>query len=321
MSALALRRLEVTFATPDGALPAVRGIDLEIAPGARLGVVGESGAGKSQAFLAVMGLLAANGRAAGEAWFEGANLLALDEAALNRFRGRRLAMVFQDPMTALNPYLRIGTQMSEVLTVYQGMSEAEARAAARRMLERVHMADARRRLDLYPHELSGGMRQRVLVAMAALAAPALLIADEPTTALDVTVQAEVLGLFRELVAGSAMSLVLITHDLGVVAGLCDRLAVMYAGRIVEAAPTARLLAAPRHPYSEALLAAVPSLESPAGALKAIPGQPPNPLRLPSGCAFRDRCPHVMARCAEEVPDLRAVAPGWEAACHLIEAAP
>ena len=316
---LEIENLTVRFDTPDGEVPAVAGVDLDVQAGECLGVVGESGAGKSQIFLAAMGLLAANGRAGGSVRLDGRELLGRSDAELNRVRGSRMAMIFQDPMTALNPYLKVSRQMTEVLVLHQGLSERAARAAALAMMERVRIPDAKRRFDSYPHEFSGGMRQRVMIATALLCAPDLLIADEPTTALDVTVQAEILDLFRELRALSATAIVLVTHDLGVVAGLCDRLAVVYAGRVVESGSAAEVFRAPRHPYTRGLLEATPRLDDAgAGALATIPGQPPDPLRLPSGCAFRERCPLCEEVCAASRPEPRPVGEGHFAACHVAE---
>ena len=314
---LAIDGLNVRFATPDGEVPAVRDVGLAIEPGECLGIVGESGSGKTQAFLAVMGLLAANGRASGSVRFEGEELLGRDRASLDRIRGRRLAMVFQDPMTSLNPYLTVSRQMTEVLMVHQGRDESAARAETLRLLDRVGIPDAAQRFDHYPHADSGGMRQRAMLAMALLCRPALLIADEPTTALDVTVQAQILALLAELRRETNAAIVLITHDLGVIAGLADRVGVMYAGALVELGPAAGVFASPRHPYTRALLGSTVRLDRAGGDdLVAIEGQPPNPLRLPTGCAFHDRCPRTFARCSSERPALRTVAPARAAACHL-----
>ncbi|MGH6718993.1 MAG: ABC transporter ATP-binding protein, partial [Alphaproteobacteria bacterium] len=246
---LDIRGLDVRFATPDGDVAAVSDLDFAITDGETVGVVGESGSGKSQLFLAVLGLLARNGRARGSARFRGQELIGLAADDLRPLRGRHLAMIFQDPMTALNPHLTIGRQLSEVLVVHHGMAERGARDRAAAMLERVRIADAARCLGMYPHEFSGGMRQRAMIAMALLGEPDVLIADEPTTALDVTVQAQILELLRELTATLKGATVLITHDLGVVAGLCDRVVVMYAGRVVEDGPVDAVFRAPLHPYT------------------------------------------------------------------------
>jgi len=302
---LELEGLTVRFATPEGEVSAVNELDLVIGPSERVAVVGESGSGKSQAFLATLGLLARNGTAGGAVRFHGEPILGLKPDALNEFRGARLAMVFQDPMTCLTPHLTVGRQLTEVLSLHQGMNQAAARARAIEVLEQVRIPEAAKRMDQYPHELSGGMRQRVMIAMALLCEPELLIADEPTTALDVTVQAQILGLFQELCAERSMGLILITHDLGIVAGLCERVVVMYAGRIVEEGPVRALFHEPAHPYTAGLLRSTPQLDQAYGeALETIPGQPPNLQALPTGCAFRDRCRRAVARCATEWPALQ-----------------
>jgi oligopeptide transport system ATP-binding protein len=308
--------LSVRFATPEGEVAAVSDVSFTIDERESVGVVGESGSGKTQAFLAIMGLLAANGRCAGSARFRGRELLGLPRRELDRIRGVRLAMIFQDPMTSLNPYLRISRQMTEVLIEHRGMGEADARAASLRLLDQVGIPDARRRVDLYPHEFSGGMRQRVMIAIALLCQPDLLIADEPTTALDVTVQAQILELLHDLRREFGMAIVLITHDLGVVAGLCERVMVMYAGRIVEQGPIEPIFEDPRHPYTLGLLRSMPRLdEQRIAELSAIPGQPPNLQALPPGCAFRDRCPYAFERCLLR-PELLEFDRGRAKACHL-----
>jgi oligopeptide transport system ATP-binding protein len=244
-------------------------------------------------------------------------MLGLRASELNRIRGVRLAMIFQDPMTSLNPYLRISRQMTEVLIEHEGVSEREARRRALELLDLVGIPAASRRIDLYPHEFSGGMRQRVMIAIALLCRPALLIADEPTTALDVTVQAQILELLRELQREIGMAIVLITHDLGVVAGLCERVLVMYAGRIVEDGPVLPIFADPQHPYTRGLLGSMPRLDqASAQELTTIPGQPPDLQALPAGCAFRDRCGFAFERCRSERPRLRAFATARRKACHL-----
>ena len=314
---LEVEGLTTRFETPDGSVLAANGLSFAVGARETVGVVGESGSGKTQAFLAIMGLLARNGRASGSVRFAGREILNLPARALNDVRGVRLSMVFQDPMTSLNPYLKISRQMTEVLIEHKGLGAAEARARSLAMLDRVGIPDAPRRIDLYPHEFSGGMRQRVMIAMALLCEPDLLIADEPTTALDVTVQAQILELLRELQRTLGMAIVLITHDLGVVAGLAERVLVMYAGRIVEEAPAEALFEAPQHPYSLSLLRSMPRLDvARAGELPAIPGQPPNLQALPPGCEFNDRCPFAFERCPREWPVLRALAPGRRKACHL-----
>ncbi|MGE0121168.1 MAG: ABC transporter ATP-binding protein [Dongiaceae bacterium] len=315
--ALAVDTLETTFDTPDGTVKAVNKISFQVRPGESLGVVGESGSGKSQIFMSVMGLLAANGRATGSVRFHGEEILNLPPTQLNRIRGERMSMIFQDPMTSLNPYLTVHRQLTEVLVTHKGMSERDARTAAVAMLDRVQIPEAARRIDMYPHEFSGGMRQRVMIAMALLCQPELLIADEPTTALDVTVQAQILELIAELRRQSNMALILITHDMGVIAGLCDRVMVMYAGRVVEAAPVRELFHDPQHPYTAGLLRSMPRLDEVMhDRLTTISGQPPNLQRLPAGCAFRTRCDRRIEVCAAEVPPLRAIAEERSKACHL-----
>jgi oligopeptide transport system ATP-binding protein len=313
---LRVRDLNITYATAQGQRQAVRGVGFDLAAGETLGLVGESGSGKSQTALALPGLLPRAAQLRGSVRFDGAELLGRGEPELNRLRGRRIAMVFQDPMTSLNPHLSIGTQMAETLRWHQGWSRAAALAECARMLDAVRIANAPARLRQYPHEFSGGMRQRVLIAGALLCRPALLIADEPTTALDVTVQAEILDLLGELRRQMGLALLLISHDLDVVAGVCERVQVMYAGQVVEAGPAAQLLAAPRHPYTAALLAARPRLDAPPGTLlRSIPGQPPDPARLPAGCAFRPRCGYAAAIC-ETQPESTAGQGGGACACHF-----
>ncbi len=313
---LAVEHLTTRFATPDGEVAAVSDVSFEVDGGESVGVVGESGSGKTQAFLSVMGLLARNGRCTGSARFGGRELLGLPARQLNRVRGVKIAMIFQDPMTSLNPHLKIARQMTEVLTEHRGLGEQAARQRSLELLDRVGIPAARQRIDLYPHEFSGGMRQRVMIATALLCEPELLIADEPTTALDVTVQEQILELLQQLRRELGMAIVLITHDLGVVAGLADRVLVMYAGRIVEQGPVQAIFDDPGHPYTLGLLRSMPRLDAAtAGELVAIAGQPPNLQALPAGCAFRERCGFAFERCALR-PELRAFAPGRRKACHL-----
>jgi oligopeptide transport system ATP-binding protein len=315
---LAVDGLTTRFATPEGEVAAVSDVSFAIQPGESLGVVGESGSGKTQLFLSIMGLLAKNGSCAGSARFRGRELLGLPSRQLNDIRGVKLAMIFQDPMTSLNPFLRISRQMTEVLVEHRGMSEQDARRRSIELLDQVGIPAARGRFDLYPHEFSGGMRQRVMIAIALLCEPELLIADEPTTALDVTVQAQILELLLQLKRDLGMAIVLITHDLGVVAGLSDRVMVMYAGRIVEEGPVDAIFEAPQHPYTLGLLSSTPRLEEHVEALRTIPGQPPNLQALPPGCSYNDRCPFAFERCIAERPLLRRFAPGRLKACHLEE---
>lgn len=313
---LSIRDLAVRFATPDGVVPAVNDFSLELAPGECVGIVGESGAGKSQSFLAVMGLLAGNASVSGSARLGTTELLGNEREALNAVRGSKIAMIFQDPMTSLTPHLRVVDQIGESLIRHRGLSKAQARQRALELLRLVQVTDAERRLDQYPHELSGGMRQRVMIAIALACDPEVLIADEPTTALDVTIQAQILALLAQLKRERGMSMVLVTHDLGVVAGIADRVVVMYGGRIVERGTVKDILLAPQHPYTRALLASMPRIDEVGNApLQAIGGQPPNPRSLPSGCAFHPRCALAADRCANERPALNATA-GRAVACHF-----
>ena len=267
-----------------------------------------------------MGLLAKNGKATGTASFDGRNLLALERRELNRVRGSRIAMIFQDPMTSLNPYLRISRQMTEVLVLHKGLSRKAARDASIAALERVGIPSAAERFDRYPHEFSGGMRQRVMIAMALLCDPEVIIADEPTTALDVTIQAQILDLLRDLQRESNSAIVMITHDLGVVAGLCERVMVMYGGRAVETGTADEIFTSTRHPYTEGLLLSMPRPDRErAGALHAIPGQPPNLQHLPPGCAYAERCAYAEERCLAAPPPLYEVGPGRLSACYRAEA--
>ncbi len=317
---LAVDALRVSFPGGRHAPPvrAVDGVAFTVAHGETVCLVGESGCGKSLTALACLGLAPEPGaiEPGSRVVFEGTDLLALPEAQRRALRGNRLALVFQEPMTALNPVLTVGDQVAEVVRVHAKASRREAWARAVAMLERVGVGDAAARARQYPHELSGGLCQRVLIAMALVMGPALLIADEPTTALDVTIQAQVLDLLRTLRRETGMALLLITHDLGVVAEMADRVVVMYAGRVVEEGPVAALFAAPAHPYTRGLLAAMPRVDAPDAPLAAIPGAVPAPGRWPSGCAFRDRCAHAVALCATREPPLHVVAPGHRARCHL-----
>ncbi len=315
---LELDRLDVRFSTPEGVVEAVNGVSFAVEEGETLGIVGESGSGKSQIFMTVMGLLAANGRATGSARYRGRELIGMPARELNAIRGGRMAMIFQDPMTSLNPYLTVRRQLTEVLVQHKGMGEREATSAAVAMLDRVRSPEPEKRIHQYPHEFSGGMRQRVMNAMAMLCKPDLLIADEPTTALDVTIQAQIIELMKELRETSRTAIVLITHDLGVVAGLSDRVMVMYAGRVVETGSVRDIFYDPRHPYSRGLLTSMPRLdEERSEALETIAGQPPTLQRLPPGCTFRPRCPHAFERCESDLPPLGSIgAPGRMAACHL-----
>jgi oligopeptide transport system ATP-binding protein len=299
---LEVKDLNVGFDTPEGEVHAVNSLNFSIHPGDALAIVGESGSGKTQTVMAVMGLLAENGHARGQAIFKGNDLLQMGAAELNEHRGREIAMIFQDPMTSLNPYLRIDKQMIEVVMHHQGLNKTQARMHAVEMLRAVRIPDPERRILQYPHEFSGGMRQRVMVAMGLLCAPDLLIADEPTTALDVTVQEQISNLMGALRENSNTAIILITHDLGVVAGLCDRVLVMYAGEAVECGSVEQIYYDPKHPYTRGLLESVPRLDQAEDQdLNSIPGNPPNLLSLPAGCKFRDRCPEAHDACREKPP--------------------
>ena len=303
---LTVRNLSVTFATDEGDVQAVRGLSYEVRPGEILAIVGESGSGKSVSSLAVMGLLASNAKVEAQALdFEGQDLLSISKEQMRSLRGREIGMIFQDPVTALNPVITIGDQITEPLKLHLGMSEQQARERAQELLTLVGIPDAKARLDQYPHQFSGGMRQRVMIAIGLSCNPRLLIADEPTTALDVTIQAQILELMQDLCRRLGVALVIITHNLGIVARYADRVLVMYGGRMLECGPTATVLQQPRHLYTAGLLSSVPSLDSPLiGRLAAIEGTPPNPRRLPSGCAFAPRCPYSQPACQRE---LQAVA--------------
>ena len=313
---LSVDELSIRFAHRSGPFEAVAGASLRVEPNECLGVVGESGSGKTQLFLAAMGLLMGRAKISGSIRFQGGELLGAAAAAINRVRGSKLTMIFQDPMTSLTPHLRIGTQLAEVLVCHLRVSWREARSAAGRMLEQVRIPDPERRLNQYPYELSGGMRQRVMLAMSLLCQPDLLIADEPTTALDVTLQAQIMELLRAARGETGMALVLISHDLGVIAGLADRILVMYAGRIVENAAADELLRRPRHPYTAELLKCVPSLSGPRLArMPTLAGQPPQPGEVLQACAFAPRCPRAQDRCRVERPAL-AGASNRQVACHF-----
>ncbi len=312
---LEVRRLSVEFSTHEGVVRAVSEVDLDLAAGETLAVVGESGSGKSQMLLSILGLVAGNARVTGSARFKGEELISAHEKRLNQIRGSDIGFVFQDPMTSLNPYLSIGLQLTEPLRIHKGADRATAAAKAVEILKAVHITEPERRMRQYPHQLSGGMRQRAAIAMALICQPEILIADEPTTALDVTVQAQVLSLLREIREQFGIAVILVTHDLGVIAELADRVNVMYAGKIVEKGPVEDIFYRCRHPYTEALERSIPQFtEIRPARLEAISGNPPNPVRLPPGCAFHPRCPYRMEICDQVVPELESVAPNHAKAC-------
>jgi len=316
--------LRTFFRGDDTVVKAVDGVSFAVRRGETLGIVGESGSGKSVACLSALGLVPKPPawHPSGAIRYRGRDLLGLSERELGRLRGNRLAMIFQDPMTSLNPYLRVSRQLTEVLEVHKAAPPAAARRAAIAMLERVGISDAARRIDQYPHQFSGGMRQRVMIAMALLCEPEVLFADEPTTALDVTIQAQILELIAELQHSLGTAVVLVTHDLGVVAGTTDRVAVMYAGRIVEEGPTDEVFAAPAHPYTRGLLASLPRLEAVAAdPLVAIPGLPPDLGHLPPGCPFHPRCGLASDRCRGEYPPRVSLSAGHAASCWDTGATP
>jgi oligopeptide transport system ATP-binding protein len=316
MALLDVTDLSIGFHMPGRDIHVVSKVNFSLDEGKTLAIVGESGSGKTQTAFSLIGLLAKNGFASGSVTFEGQELLGIPEAELNKVRAEKIAMIFQDPMTSLNPYLRVGDQLVEVLVLHKAMSKREAQAEAVRMLDAVKLPDARNIFSRFPHECSGGMRQRIMIAMALLCRPKLLIADEPTTALDVTVQAQMLELFKSLTAEFGTALIIITHDLGVVAGLADRMMVMYAGRLVETGTVDELFYDPRHPYTLGLLNSTPNVEEKSERLNSISGAPPNLERLPRGCAFHPRCAFRFERCFAEVPALLDFGEGdRKKACH------
>jgi oligopeptide/dipeptide ABC transporter ATP-binding protein len=314
MKLLEVRGLRVRFSTRRGGFAAVDGVDLDVAAGETLCLVGESACGKSTACVALMRLLPPNATLEGSVVLDGRDLLALGEREMDEVRGRDVAMVFQDPMASLNPVHTIGGQIAEVLILHRGMSRDAAGKESRRLLDLVGIPDAGRRAGEYPHQLSGGMNQRASIAMALAGRPKLLIADEPTTALDVTIQAQILDLLRALRKEMGMALILVTHDLGVVAEMADRVAVMYAGRVIETAPVADVFASPRHPYTRGLLASIPRLDGPIGRLRTIEGGVPDPEAPDPGCRFAPRCAEAIERCRTTRPALASVALARASAC-------
>jgi peptide/nickel transport system ATP-binding protein/oligopeptide transport system ATP-binding protein len=309
--------LKTVFRTRDGAIHAVNGVSFEIAPGELLGVVGESGSGKSVTMMSLMGLLPSPPAeiAGGSILYQGREVRQMSDREMRELRGGEIGFVFQDPMTSLNPVFTVGFQLMEPIREHLGLSKAAARARAADLLKLVGIPDAENRLNDYPHQFSGGMRQRVMIAIALSCDPKVLIADEPTTALDVTIQAQILEIVRELRHKLGMGIIWITHDLGLVAGIADRVMVMYGGQVVEHGPVAELFAHPRHPYTQALLGTVPSVTgSRERRLKTIEGQPPIMTRAPTSCPFAPRCPHAFDRCRAENPVREIVGPGHDVAC-------
>jgi peptide/nickel transport system ATP-binding protein len=319
-----VRDLSTTIDTEDGPINAVDRVSWSVAPGEILGIVGESGSGKSVSCLSLIGLLPPRRTTvSGSVSFDGLDLLRCSEKELSAVRGGRIALIFQDPLTSLHPMMSVGAQLSEAVRLHRSVSKEAARVRALEMLTRVGIPDPERRLQAYPHELSGGMRQRVMIAMALINDPTLLIADEATTALDVTTQAQILDLLRELCARGNSAVILITHDLGVVAEICDRVLVMYAGRVIEQGTVEAILERPSHPYTWGLLASMPSVDPAAARSRVIPGAPPSLLAPPPGCRFHPRCSYATDRCRAEVPVARPAPdgdPGHLAACHLEDAA-
>ena len=316
---LEVKNLETRFFTQDGIVHAVNGISYELEKGETLAIVGESGSGKSVSVLSILRLIPhPPGRiTGGEVWFEGKDLLKMSDSEIRHIRGNKIAMIFQDPMTSLNPVLTIGFQVMEALQIHMGMDKQQAMERTIELLQMVGIPDAEKRLKDYPHQFSGGMRQRVMIAMGLACNPQILIADEPTTALDVTIQAQIVDLVKKLQKEIGMSVIWITHDLGVVAGIADKVIVMYAGSIVEEAPVKELYGNPRHPYTLGLLKSIPRMDRPRKEkLTPIKGLPPNLIDMPPGCPFAPRCEYRVERCLHEKPELREVGPNHRTACWI-----
>lgn len=318
---LEVHQLKTSFKTEEGIIPSVRGVSFTVNRGETFAIVGESGSGKSVTSLSIMGLVREPGKVEGEIQFEGQNLLELSKKAMRKLRGNEISMIFQEPMSSLNPVFKIGNQIREVIVQHRKVSKAEAHKLAIEMLERVGIPDAAKVAGNYPHQLSGGMRQRVMIAMALACRPKLLIADEPTTALDVTIQAQILKLIAELSEQENTGIILITHDLGVVAEMADRVAVMYAGEVVEEASVFDLFEKPGHPYTLGLLGSLPRLTEQRDRLDSIPGTVPNMLNMPEGCPFHPRCPYAEERCKRERPELRLKESDHRVRCLRMEEIP
>ena len=319
MPLLSVRNLTTRFFRPDGIVKAVEDVSFDLEKGETLGIVGESGSGKSVTVLSLLRLLKSNGRIVkGEAIFEGRDLISLDKESLRKIRGHEIAMIFQDPMTSLNPSYKIGRQLIEPALWHNLLDEKQATENAASMLEKVGIPESRKRLDDYPFQFSGGMRQRVMIAMSLTCRPKLLIADEPTTALDVTVRSQILNLLQDMKSEFGMAVIMITHDFAIATNFCDRIIVMYAGRVVESAKTEVFVSNPSHPYSRGLLNSTLEIDSLDKPIKPIPGNPPNMISPPSGCAFHPRCELAIDLCKDKVPELLEVESGHCVACHLVK---
>jgi len=316
---LDVRNLNVSFHTDDGYFKAVDNVSLQVKRGEIVGLVGESGCGKSVASLSILKLIPSppGQIESGRIYFNGHDLLEMNAVELRRIRGKAISMIFQEPLAALSPLQRIGRQLAEAVKLHNNISKNEAWSLAEEWLAKVNIPDVKERMFAYPYQLSGGMQQRVMIAMAMMLEPDLIIADEPTTALDVTIQARIFALIKEMRLEKT-SILLITHDMGVIWQMCDRVVVMYASRIAEEASKDDIFAAPAHPYTRGLLNSIPKLTAHSGRLEAIPGQVPSPFNYPSGCHFRDRCPHAFNRCAQEIPPLMDLAAGHRAACWIAD---
>lgn len=316
---LEIKNLTVQFPAGSGFVHAVNGVDLSIRKGEVLGIVGESGCGKSVSLFSILGLLPPQAKVQGEILFEGKNLLALSTKELQEIRGKEISMIFQEPMTSLNPVFKVGGQIAEAIMLHEKLDRKAARQKALELLERVEVPDAEKRLDCYPYQLSGGLRQRVMIAMALACRPKILLADEPTTALDVTIQDQILKQLRELKKEYGTSIIFITHDLGVVAELCDRVVVLYGGLVMEEASIFDIFEHPSHPYTLGLLASIPSLDQDKSRrLLPIPGSPPDMTKPPLGCPFAPRCPYARVICGQSLPEMRALSKDHKSRCWLLE---